>query len=58
MIRYAVIVAAAGLALAACTPEQVGLVVDTAAEAAVLTGHPAAASLLYCVEAFCPTGPH
>ena len=47
------------LLVAACTPQEVGLVLDTASEAAVLTGHPLIGSALYCVEAFCPTGgPH
>ena len=51
-------VAVAALA-AACTPQEVGLVLDTASDAAVLTGHPAIGAALYCVEAFCPTGgPH
>ena len=52
-------IAAAALAVAACTPEQAGLVVDVAAEAALVTGHPGVGYALHCLEAFCAAGgPH
>lgn len=58
MSPYLLVVAAA-LVVAACTPEQVGLVVDTAGEAAILTGHPGVGYALHCLEAFCAAGgPH
>ena len=57
MSPYRLAIAAAAVLAAGCTPQEVGLVLDTASEAAVLTGHPAIGAALYCVEAFCPTGP-
>ena len=59
MSPYLLIIAAA-LAVAACTPQEVGLVAESAAGVATVTGHPGAAYLIQCFgEAFCAAGgPH